>query len=242
AKPSWSDRFLRPIHRWVWRDPRRRARKLLTFAQTEASGGRDIARAAELTRHAILRRLYLRPARAQQGHAAPFTARGRAALGDLGASGGAGGRQLDWFAPGDRAFHDLRAAEQTDAPMPAFLHPSEKAAAGRFALYREVLADRGTADVFATVLRDEEFHMTYTRTQLERVAPKGWALARARAGRVWRAYLRLASRIAGALGTVLLLAQYFVLLPLFALLAKRAARRERDGWQAHEERPLGSQF
>ena len=45
-----------------------------------------------------------------------------------------------------------------------------------------------------------------------------------------KAYLRLATAIAGLLGTVVLLAQYFLLLPIFALLAKRAARRERPGF------------
>jgi hypothetical protein len=226
----------------VWRDPRRRARKLLTFAQTEASGGRDIARAAELTGDAILRRLYLRHARDEQGHADLFIARGRAILGDLGARGERGGLQLDWLAPGERAFDDLRVADQTDASMLAFLHLSEKAAAGRFALYREVLADRGTADVFATVLRDEEFHMTYTRTQLARVQPRGSALWRARAARVWKSYLRIASSIAGVLGWVMLFIQYFIVIPVFAIFAKRSARREREGFSERKDRALESQY
>jgi hypothetical protein len=242
AKPSWSDRFLRPIHRWVWRDPRRRARKLLTFAQTEASGGRDIARAAELTGDAILRRLYLRHARDEQGHADLFIERGRAILGDLGARGELGGLQLDWLAPGERAFDDLRVADQTDASMLAFLHLSEKAAAGRFALYREVLADRGTADVFATVLRDEEFHMTYTRTQLARVQPRGSALWRARGARLWKSYLRIASGVAGVLGWVMLFIQYFIVIPVFAIFAKRSARREREGFIERKDRALESQY
>src|SRR4029453_9892287 len=33
-------RLLRPIHSWVWDSPRRRARKLLRFAETEANGSR----------------------------------------------------------------------------------------------------------------------------------------------------------------------------------------------------------
>lgn len=45
------------LHRYVWRDPARRARKLLDFAQTEADGGRDLVRAAELTPDPVLRRL-----------------------------------------------------------------------------------------------------------------------------------------------------------------------------------------
>jgi hypothetical protein len=39
--------LLRPLHSWVWLDTARRARKLLRFAETEAEGGRDLARAAK---------------------------------------------------------------------------------------------------------------------------------------------------------------------------------------------------
>jgi hypothetical protein len=42
--------------------------------------------------------------------------------------------------------------------------------------------------------------------------------------------LRLATAIAGLLGTVILMLQYFILLPPFAFLAKRAERREPRGW------------
>jgi hypothetical protein len=241
ARPSLTDRLLAPVHRWVWSDPGRRARKLLAFARTEADGGRDLARAAELTGDGILRRLYLRHARDEQGHADLFNARGRALLAELGPARRAG-LELGWLTPGERGLDDLRVDEHSDASLLAFLHLSEKVAAGRFALYRRVLADRGTAEVFERVLHDEEFHMTYTRTQLVRVAPRGFALVRARAGRVWRAYLRVASRVAGVLGTVMLLAQYFVLLPVFALLARRAARREKPGWQSSEARSLKSQY
>ena len=117
----------------------------------------------------------------------------------------------------------------------AFLHLSEKAAAERFALYGEMLEDDPeTRAVFGDVLRDEVFHMTYTRTQLARVAParNRRALWRARAGRLWRAYLRLAGALAGLLGGVVLTVQYFLLLPWFALAAQRAARREHGGWHA----------
>jgi len=242
AKPAISDRLLRPVHRWVWRDPARRARKLFGFAVTEESGGRDLARAAELTEDGLLRRLYLRHARDEQTHADLFRARGRAILDELGADGGRSGLELAWLSPGERGLDQLDVADETDASLLAFLHLSEKAAAGRFALYREVLADRRTADVFATVLRDEEFHMTYTRTQLARVAPRGLALWRARGHRLWKAYLRIASWVAGLLGGALLLVQYFVVIPIFALLANRAARREPEGFSAHQDRPLGSQY
>ena len=70
--------------------------------------------------------------------------------------------------------------------------------------------------------------MTYTRTQLARVAPRrrGCGCGRRGCGRFWKAYLRLASALASGWATLMLAVQYFVILPLFALLAKRSARRE----------------
>jgi len=225
------ERALRPVHRWVWSDTRRRARKLLTFAATEADGGRDLSRAAELTADPLLRRLFLRHASDEQRHAELLLARGRSLLAGVD-PGRAGVFEANWIAPGERGLDDLRVDGERDAPLLAFLHLSEKAAAGRFAVYREVVPDEETREVFRRILRDEVFHMDYTRSQLERLVPArhGRHLWLARASRLWKGYLRVASAVAGLLGTLVLVAQYFLILPIFALLAKRAARRERPGW------------
>jgi hypothetical protein len=52
----------------------------------------------------------------------------------------------------------------------------------------------------------------------------------ARATRIWKRYLRVATAIASVLGTAVLTVIYFILLPPFAWFAKRAERRERLGW------------
>jgi len=241
------DRLLMPLHRWVWRDASRRARKLLRFSRTEADGGRDLARAAELTGDPLLRRLLLRHAQDEFRHAELFATRGRALLHET-ARSAAAPRPLEanWLAPGERGLDALRVDGTRAVPLLAFLHLSEAAAAGRFALYRELLDhDPATRDVFSNVLRDEEFHMTYTRKQLARLVParQGRALWRARASRLWKAYLRVAAAVAGVLGAIVLTIQYFVLVPPFALAARRAARRDRVGWHARPERgrPLESQ-
>jgi hypothetical protein len=233
AVPSSWDRLLRPVHRWVWRDVDRRARKLLRFAETEANGGRDLARAAELTGDALLRRLFLRHAADEQRHADLFRDRGRALRAARGVAR-TGRFEANWLAPGERGLDRLRIEGMDAGALLSFLHCSEKTAAGRFALYRQMLGDDpATQAVFSEVLHDEEFHMTYTRTQLGRVAParRGLALWRARAGRLWKAYLRVATGIASVLGAVVLTVQYFVLIPPFALLARRAARRDPEGWR-----------
>jgi hypothetical protein len=53
---------------------------------------------------------------------------------------------------------------------------------------------------------------------------------RARARRLWKRYLRLAAVVAGVVGTAMLTIQYFILLPPFAWMARRAERRESSGW------------
>ena len=76
--------------------------------------------------------------------------------------------------------------------------------------------------------------MNYTFTQLARISPQHHRrhIWRARLSRVWKSYLRLARGLAGEIGTLLVTLQYFVLMPPFAWLAQRAARRERPGWKA----------
>jgi hypothetical protein len=232
VEPGRVDRLLRALHKWVWADPRRRAEKLLRFAETEADGGRDIARAAELTDDPLLRRLYLRHALDEQRHAALFRNRGRAIYASLPPASSAS-VQANWFAPGERGLDDLRVDHESPGALLAFLHLSEKAAATRFAMYVDVLdVDPTTRDVFTDVLGDEAFHMNYTHAQLKRVSPKhhGLRLWGARLSRLWKGYLRIAAAIANAIGSVVLTVQYFLVLPIFALMAKRSAKKELPGW------------
>ena len=235
------------LHRWIWRDPERCARKLFTFAETEADGGRDLVRAAELTGDPTLRRLFTVHAVEEERHAQLFRMRGAALLQSL--EGRASTPfQLNWVSPGERGLDDLRVHGESDAGLLAFLHLSEKSAAGHFATYVDALRDDPlTSSVFKEVLKDETFHMNYTLAQLTRVAPQRHHLFlwKARLGRLWKAYLRVASAIAGIMGTVILTLQYFILLPSFAILAKRAERREPHSWAPvpkESQRKMESQY
>src|SRR5437762_2804027 len=225
------DRVLRPVHRWVWGDFDRRVRKLIAFAQVEGDGGRDILRAAEVTSDPLLRRLYLEHAIDELHHADLFRQRGTALL-QLRAT-----RSTVLFntspLPGGHGLDDLSIEGEPDHRLLAFLHVAEKAAAGRFAIYREVVDDDpSTRAIFEEILRDEVFHMNYTYTQLARIAPATCRrhVWRARASRLWKRYLRVAAVIAAVFGTVMLTLQYFILVPPFAWFAKRAQRREPVGW------------
>src|SRR5580765_5817950 len=225
------DRVLRPIHRWVWGDFDRRVRKLLAFAEVEGDGGRDILRAAEVTPDPLLRRLYLEHAIDELRHADLFRERGAALLKVRSTRSRVrfNGNPL----PGGHGLDDLRIDGEPDHRLLAFLHVAQKAAAGRFAIYREMVDDDPqTRAIFEQILRDEVFHMNYTYTQLTRVAPQAYRrhVWHARAKRLWNRYLRVAAGIAGVFGNVALTIMYFVVLPPFAWLAKRAARGEAAGW------------
>jgi rubrerythrin len=220
-----------PLHWLVWRNPKRRAENLLRFAEVEADGGRDLVRAAEVTRDPLLRRLFLKHALDEQRHADLFRGRGVALIRTLPA--GPAGVQATWMAPGERGLDDLHVEAEGDEALLAFLHLSERAAAKDFANYVAVLGDDPpTRDVFKKVLHDETFHMTYTRAQLQRVAPQRAArrIWGARLRRLWKAYLRLAAGLAGLVGGLVLTLQYFLILPVFALAARRAAKTEPLGF------------
>jgi len=231
------DRLLSPIHWWIWRDETRRVQKLLRFGETETDGGRDLLRAAEVTRDPLLRRLYLVHASDEQRHGTLFRRRAASLLREA-------APRLDWSGGlenpphGGHGLDDLEVDREPDDTMLAFLHVAEKSAASRFAVYRDVMQfDPATRGVFEDILHDEMFHMNYTLTQLVRVSPERHRarLWRARLSRLWKAYLRLASAIAGVIGGVILTVQYFLILPPFAWLAKRSARREPIGWNAIPE-------
>jgi hypothetical protein len=226
--------MLRPVHRWIWRDPERRAHKLLRFGETETDGGRDLVRASEMTPDSLLRRLYLEHAIDEHRHGVMFHQRGAEILRGL-PPGSKASFQAEWLAPSGHGVDDLRVDEEPDEALLAFLHLSEKTAAYRFSVYRDVLQhDVLTREIFEEILRDEVFHMNYTFTQLARVSPKRHrrTLWHERLTRMWKGYLRMAAALGAVIGGFILVVQYFVVLPLFAWLAKRAERRETPGWAA----------
>ncbi len=232
ARATTFDRMLTPVHSWIWGNVERRVQKLLRFSETEIDGGRDILRAAELTSDPVLRRLYLEHAIDEFRHGLMFRQRAGSVLRELPLRSKRT-FQIDWPATGGHGLDDLQLDKESDGSMLAFLHLSEKAAASRFTIYRDVMQhDPATRAIFAEILNDERFHMNYTLTHLVRVAPERHRrhLWRARLSRLWKGYLRLATALASATGALILTIQYFVVLPPFAWLAKRAARRDSPGW------------
>ena len=146
---------------------------------------------------------------------------------------GGTGFEANWLSPGERGLDDLRVERESDETLLAFLHLSERAAAGRFALYAEVLDnDPETRVLFGRILEDEAFHMNYTRKQLARLSPQkqGLRLWQARAGRAVERVPPPRGGPGGVARHAPSHRQYFVVLPVFALLARRAARASRKAF------------
>ena len=246
ARTAPMDRVLRPVHRWVWGDGGRRVRKLLAFAEVETEGGRDILRAAEVTPDPLLRRLYLAHAIDELHHGVLFRERGAELLRARGGRASAlfNGNPL----PGGHGLDDVSIEGAPDGRLLAFLHVAEKAAAGRFTIYRDLVADDpATRDIFEEILRDEVFHMNYTYTQLARISPRTYRrqVWLARASRLWNRALRLLAAVGALISAVVLTLLYFVLMPPFAWLARRALRCEPSGWASISARaaaPPTSQY
>ena len=239
--------LLKPLQKWVWKDPARRGLRLLYFAEVEDDSGHHMVRAAELTPDPRLRQLYLRHAGDERRHAQMFRQRG-IELVHAHMSGELAVPASNWLAPGERGLDELNVDDSRDGSLLAFLHLSERDAARDFAVYREAVgADGRTRAVFERVLRDEEHHMNYTREELARVSPEaqGRLLWTARLNRIWKAYLRFAVAFAGLIGSAVFTLQYFILLPPFAWICRRAAAREPEGWtmlSGERPRELGGQY
>ena len=129
--------------------------------------------------------------------------------------------------PGGHGLDDLAIEGEPDHRLLAFLHVAEKAAAGRFAIYRDVVDDDpSTRAIFEEILRDEVFHMNYTYTQLARIWPErlpAAGVAGAREPPVEAIPAAGGGRGGRRSATSMLTVMYFVVLAPFAWLAKRAA-------------------
>ena len=219
---------------WAWRGDARTARKLAGFAATEAGSALDMLRAAELEPDARLRRLFFRHALDEARHARMFGERA-----DRLAGGRARGSDYD-------AIHALRQnlyERLGPVRFVAFVHLAERRGLAHFeALARHFADQPALRALFETVGRDERFHVAYTAEVLD-----GWrrtgrsravrrALARVRFERAWDAWRRTGRRLGDALASALLGSTYFLVVSLFALLA-RALDRPDAGWTPAEPAP-----
>jgi len=237
-----------PLTRWltyrrnrsVWIDPVRRFRTLQSFAETEEDGGKDLIAAARRISDPDLRAHIERHAEDEQRHAALFRTRA-AQVRDLAAdsthgldgsdkhydlSRGRRGAEIDAHG----FFNAGMCDEMGEVAYVAMLHTAERNAAELFEMHHALTTnDPETQAVFAEILKDEKYHVSYTGKFLDKWRAEGRerevreGLKAAKSSRLMGAWKRLGVRSAAGFSKVVLRVFYWTLLAPFGLLARRSA-------------------
>lgn len=226
-----------------WRDPIRVAETLASFALTEAEGARDIAAALRRVNDPWLIEHLRRHAEDEKRHAELFSMRVAELRREHAAIiARAVEPRFDRDLPPPANSRDPR-AKNAHGFLPgafiesagevaylAMLHVAETRAADLFTKLAEVTThDSKTQAVFRAIVKDEHYHVSYTKAALDRYRASGrgndvaLALAEASGNRRRAAWRRLGSRAGATFGRVVLRVSYFTVLAPFAWLAKRRA-------------------
>ncbi len=232
--------------RRVWNDPERTIATLESYARTEEDAGHDISAAIDRVGDGELIELMRRHAADERRHAELFRQRARSLrekhgihdLGDITSDDklldlSRGRREQGLNAHG--FFGNDQVDERGVVAYVAMLEHAEVQAEQLFSIHRELVSDDAeTLAVFDEILRDEQYHVSYTRATLERWREEGRefevrrARSAARSSRWWGAWKRAGAASASGFSRTLLRALYLTVLAPFALLARRRAGT--GGW------------
>ncbi len=227
----------------AWRLPGWPLRFVRSFRDTERASALDMLAAAETTPRRDLRRKYFLHALDERRHAAVFHARAEAL--------GARDDRADAAMADSGVVHHHGMVEGRtlferlgELPFLAFVHVAERDAVEQFDVYlRRGLPDAETCEALRGILKDEHFHVSYSRAELTRAGEAGRgrevtaALRRVRLDRVRQGWLRASH----ALGTAMARVWLGVVYVLGVGPLRPFARLERGGWHipATDPRPPG---
>lgn len=214
-----------------WRLRNGPQRMLTSFSQAERGSFYDMLAAAEQTERRELRRRYIEHALDESRHAGLFLDRVRqlgsadrtqAVLADS-------AYLADKGIVGDETLFE-RLGEQR---FLAFVHVAEADAVEQFHTYLSMgLPDPETDRMLRGILKDEAFHVAYTRAALEPYIADGneaqvrWDLRWVRWHRLWEGWKRFSHRIGTFMSTLWLGVLYLVVVGPFSLFERRAP----GGW------------
>lgn len=226
--------------RRTWADPLRKVLTLESFSRTEEDGGRDIVAAMQRVQDAELRMHLERHARDEVRHADLFrrraavlraaahshtTAEDPGAALDL-ARGRAGQNAHGFFTAGVLE-------EKGEIAYVAMLHVAEVKARDIFAMHADLTQDDPeTHQIFAEILKDEKYHVSYTGVFLDKWRKAGYgrevrkSLRAARSSRFLQNWKNLGLRCGAGLSRVVLYLFYWTLLLPFGLIARWRSRAE----------------
>jgi hypothetical protein len=211
----------------VWKIPSRRPMKMAGFSHTEAGSSLDMMDAAEEEPSPDLRKKYFRHALDEFRHARLFRERAMELSNDNRAASVLDDAEYT-------SSHGIRGATSLhrrlgETEFLAFVWLHERQGARQFAIYADLLRhDPVSAAMFAEIGHDEQFHVRYSRLELDRIerergaAEVRRALRRLRIRRVRDAILRASHSLGHVMAGLWLSAIYLVVVPPFAAFAGRS--------------------
>jgi hypothetical protein len=217
--------------RFAWRD---RDARMRAFADTEAFGARDLARAAAQVQDPWVRRQLVLHAKDEVRHASLLHE--QAAPPEAVPLGAA----LAGATPPPADGVDIDTLGEIG--FVAFVHDAELRAVAEFQQHQAHLGADGA--VFASILKDEQRHVAWTAHQLDkwRAAGRGAevdaALRKVRRGRLLALWVRVARRFSAFTSGVLLTGVFFVLLAPLAPWFRRGP----GGWRPAGPAGVGPEY
>ncbi|MFT7463770.1 MAG: hypothetical protein ACI9EF_002117 [Pseudohongiellaceae bacterium] len=253
---SPADLMLRWRSRAVWSDPVRKVLTLESFSRTEADGGKDIGSAATRVSDEELRGHLARHTEDELRHADLFLTRAKELRAttnmppEAGAEASGDSYDLSRGRPSSEVdahgfFTSGLLDEMGEVACVAMLHGAEVRAASLFSAHRDLTKDDPeTCAVFEKILRDEQYHVAYTKATLDRWVAEGRgrevaeARSAARGGRFWSGWKRTGIRSGASFSQVVLRVMYFTILLPFGMANKGS--KTATGWSApRSQAPAG---
>jgi hypothetical protein len=207
--------------------------KMAEFSHTEFGSGQDMLAATWACQESGMRRKYYLHALDELKHARLFHERAKAL------AEARGGRTRVEAVLEDSGYigdHGITSSEPLYLSLPeteflAFVYLHEESGALQFAVYADLMKDDpASTRMFDEIARDERFHISYSRAELERrrknqqereVNAALWAV---RLRGFWQAWGRMTHTFGRFMSKLWLGVLYFVILGPFALVAKARER------------------
>ncbi len=221
-----------------WRLPGWPVKLMSSFSQTERGSAIDMWAATELTERREMRRKYFLHALDESRHAILFRDRARALGGNdrtRAVFEDAGYLHEQGIVGGQTLFERLGELE-----FLAFVYVAEADAVEQFDVYQaRKLPDLESREMLARILRDEAFHVSYSRMALEGYRKEGRgdevdaALRQVRWNRIKERWLRFSLNMGSVVSGIWLNLMYALVIGPFRLFA----RLEPGGWLSPRRDP-----
>lgn len=223
--------YLTVASEFSWRVPGRAQRLLAAFALAERGSMLDMLSAVEATSRRDMRKKYFLHALDEARHAILFADRVRA-LGEVGRAEAAledSGQLLEAGIIGGKSLFE----RMGEVEFLAFVYVAEADAVEQFHVYlNRRLPDQATQDQLRVILKDEVFHVSYSRAEVDRYRKEGLPMEaivrKVRRRRLWEGWNRFSRDFGSFMSGIWLTLLYFLALGPFRLFA----RLEPGGWHA----------